>query len=236
MRRLHVVLCLLLYLCFPLAAHAAPVAGTADTFFTNGTSPVTGSYSVTAGHCLVAVAWGFNITTYDSVTLDGVAMTPIAAAFTNGSDSARMYIIESLATTGSLTASFAFTDGGNAGLALYELHDGSSGCQNDGYNTGSGTGANPSISVTTGVTDSFMIGFVNPGTAPTAGSGYTQDNIGWWNFEQAEHKAAAGAPGSIVVDWTATAGTWMGVAAGFKTTAGAGAETFGFRRRLQVQP
>lgn len=236
---------LTLIILIPMPAFAAMSLGVAavSAADTNGSTASLSLTGLTAG-CGIVAAVMIADDTGGSQTLTSVSdgtntftnVGTMALQPTSGWGIQQAFLAASAGGSLTLTATYTQSSGTNALFIAQELCSGagSGGIALDGTANGAATGANASVSVTTGSNNSAVIGFIFPGADPTAGANYTRVSVAWFDFEAFEYDLDAGTAGPITVDWTNASSNWVMSAAGYKAAAsGAAAETFGFRRRLQ---
>lgn len=243
--RLLLLLCILVGICSPLAAQAAMTLGAAYVGVNGGSGANSLTYNgLTSGRGLVVmILWqdgaattitSVAATSESNLTLIG---TPSRNATTGWSS--QIAYLGTISTTGNKTITTTFSDTVIGSYVFaQELYDSvAGGIALDGFaNTNGGT-ANPTVDVTTGSNNSAILAVLENSTgAPTAGSGYTAQGTAWFNAEYWEYDLDVGTAGTYAANWTVASSNWSLAAAGFKAAGGAVAETFGFRRRLQVQP
>lgn len=241
MRRIALVL-LALLLPAPAWAVTMSLGATYADGNSSAASPFDISYvSTTAGRGMVCgYEIGGNSSTITSVTVGSDNAT--ALTLNNNATlgySTQIWYVTAMTGSGTQTVRANWSAGGNVIYGIcQELYSDAGGIAIDGSNQATGNSTSSTTSFNTGSANSALIGFSIVDSGPhTIGSGFTSiRNAGTWNFEALEQDLDAGAAGAKTVDFTVTSGQWAISAAGFTAASGGAAETFGFLRRLQVQP
>lgn len=141
----------------------------------NGASPLTFSFTNTAGNFVVVVLDPGDDAT-SAVTWNGVAMTKAGASQSGSGRYTQLWYVHS-ADTG--THDIVVTGGSD----LYARAISFSGVKTQsgavsGYNTSTATSTTPSLTVTTTVDNSFVVMGGQVGSSPTAGANTTQPSMG----------------------------------------------------------
>lgn len=186
----------------------------------------------TAGRTLViGVRWRGNAVTLSSITITSESNATIigSAAYDAGPDtSLQMAYLTNTTTTGDKTIT-ATLSGNSAqrGIFAMELF-GSEIVDYDNAEASANGTSTRSTTLTTNTANAAIVAQISTnGTAPSAGTGYTQivlNNIFW--LDEGEYNLDAGVAGSKTVDFTGTNNSWVIKGAAFKENAPAGGQPY----------
>jgi len=190
----------------------------------SATNSWTPGSSFTAGRsCIIPVLW-LDAVTLNSVTVGGVSAALLGSTVSIGSRNARLAFLANNANGGSLVVAANFSGSATSSVvSVQELFaTGATVVSDAATNQGSGTGANPSISLTTNTNAAAIYALISASfiSDPSPGAAYTLfDTFNLDGFDNAMYDLDAGTAGAKTVDWTMSAQEWCMVAAAFKEQA-----------------
>lgn len=188
-----------------------------------GTSSDTISFVVsgcTAGRSLVVGAeWVSSSPNISSITCSGESdLTLIGSKVSNSgiTSSCQLAYLANITTSGDKTITITLSSAATyRGAFGYEFSGGRAADFLDASLTGTGSSADPSISLTTGEDNTLVVSICSAVNAVSAaGSAYTLINMGG-SFRDGEYDLDGGTAGARAVDYTATTGSWAVAAASF---------------------
>lgn len=186
---------------------------TAPSSFSTVAATATG---VAAGDTLlIGVMWYDASATVSSVTVTSNSNATIRGSKigpASGVNNANLawYMLDNVATGGSLTVTVTFSTAVNSNLAVWRLDGAATTAYDTSASAGETTSANATVSLTAASNSGALFGIsISNGADQTAGSGFTAETTGnQFYYESAEYKLGAGS-GSQTIDFTNTSSTWV---------------------------
>lgn len=171
---------------------------------------------VTAGDTiLIGIMWYHATATITSITVSSnsnasLVGTKVGPASGVNNANIAWYLLDNVATGGSLTVQANFSTTCDSDINVWVLQGASATAYDTSQSAGETTSANASATLTAGSNSGALFGcVVSNGADPTAGSGFTLETTGnQFYYESAEYKLGAGS-GSQTINFTNSSSTWV---------------------------